>query len=89
LLGDNDDHYMIIDNQHELEENLKRYKSGLVVKGSFHHNNSNDKSSVMFTPKNEFEDEDGDEQKLHDDKAKSELRKTMRSAEKKLIKHLK
>lgn len=41
----------------------------------------------MFTPKNEFEDEN--EQKLHDDKAKSELRKTMRSAEKKLIKHLK
>lgn len=87
MLGDNDDHYMIIDNQHELEENLKRYKSGLVDKGSFHHNNSNDKSSVMFTPKNEFEDED--EHNKNDDKAKSELRKTMRSAEKKLIKHLK
>jgi len=78
---------MIIDNKHELEENLKRYKSNMLDKGSFHKNNSNDKSSVMFTPKNELEDDD--EQKLHDDKAKSELRKTMRSAEKKLINQLK
>jgi len=59
----------------------------MLDKGSFHNNNSNDKSSVMFTPKNELEDDD--EQKLHDDKAKSELRKTMRSAEKKLINQLK
>lgn len=87
LLGDNDDHYMIIDNKHEMEENLKRYKSNMLDKGSFHKNYSNDKSSIMFTPKNELEDVD--EQKLHDEKAKSELRKTMRSAEKKLINQLK
>jgi len=70
---------MVIDNKEDLEKNLKRYKSQLT-KDNFHEN-EHDKSSSLFTNKN---DEDADNL----DKAKSEYYKTLRDT-KQFVKTLK
>ena len=51
-IGQQDEHVIIIDNQEELETNLHKFMSGMLKVGSFHFNNSNNKSSKLFKPDN-------------------------------------
>lgn len=84
LLGEHDSHVMIIDKQKH-DNNSNYCTSVLDETDSLHSNDSVNKTILNFQPKHELIDYN-----LKDDeKTKSEMRKTMRSAEKKLISQLK
>ena len=84
LLGEHDSHVMIIDKQKH-DNNSNYCTLVLDETDSLHSNESVNTTILNFQPKHELIDYN-----LKDDeKTKSEMRKTMRSAEKKLISQLK